>query len=80
MLLNPFSKSLVDLNTLCHHCGAFGHLRPHYSKFQALKRIGQKKKKKLELFGSCALQAKSNFGENGKLLKNVFGVLTSLSM
>ena len=36
-----------------HHCGAFGHLIPYYSKFQALKRI--KRKEKLELLGSCAL-------------------------
>ena len=39
-----------------------------------------KEKKKLEFFGSCTLQAKPVLGENGKLLKNVFGVLTSLSM
>ena len=63
---------------VCHHCGAFGHLRPHYSKFQALKRI--KRKEKLELLGSCALQAKPDLGENGKLLNKVFDVLTSLSM
>ena len=41
---------------VCHHCGAFGHLRPHCSKFQALTRI--KRKEKLELFGSCVVQAK----------------------
>ena len=29
---------------VCHHCGAFGHLRPHCSKFQALKRIKRKEK------------------------------------
>ena len=63
---------------VCHHCGAFGHLRPHFSKFQALKRI--KRKEKLELLGSCALQAKLDLGENGKLLKKVFDVLTSFSM
>ena len=54
-------------HTVCHHCGAFGHFRPHYSKFQALKRI--KRKEKLELFESCALQAKPILGKNGKLLK-----------
>ena len=54
-------------NIVCHHCGAFGHLRPHCSKFQALKRI--KRKEKLKLFGSCALKAKPNWMENGKLLK-----------
>ena len=63
---------------VCHHCGALGHLRLHCSKFQALKRI--KRKEKLELLGSCALQAKPDLGENGKLLKKVFDILTSLSM
>ena len=62
----------------CHHCGALSHLRPHYSKFQALKRI--KRKEKLELLGSCAIKAKPDLGENGKLLKKVFNVLTSLSI
>ena len=62
----------------CHHCGAFGHLRPHCFKFQALKRI--KRKEKLKLLGSCVVKAKSVLGENGKLLKKVFDVLTSLSM
>ena len=51
----------------CHYCGAFGHLRPHCFKFHALKII--KRKEKLELLGSCALQAKPDLGENGKLLK-----------
>ena len=63
---------------ICHHCGAFGHLRPHCSKFQAFKRI--KRKEKLELHGSCALHAKPDLGENGKLLKKDFDVLTSLTM
>ena len=63
---------------ICHHCGAFGHLRPHCSKFQALKKI--KRKEKLKLLRSCALLAKSNLEENGKLLKKVFDILTSLSM
>ena len=49
---------------VCHHCGVFGHLRPYCSKFQALKRI--KRKDKLELLGSFALQAKPNLGENVK--------------
>ena len=61
-----------------HHCGAFGHLRPHCSKFQALKRI--KRKKKLELFGRCAMKAKPDLGENCMLLKQVVNALTSLSM
>ena len=63
---------------VCHHCGTFGHLRLHCSKFQALKII--KRKEKLKLFGSCDIKAKSNLGENGKLLKKVFNVFTSLSM
>ena len=63
---------------VCHHCGAFGHLRPHCSKFHALKRI--KRKEKLKLFGSCDIKAKLDLGENDKLLKKVFNVLTSLSM
>ena len=65
--------------------GVFGHLRPHCSKFQALKRIYKKKNnnnnnKKLELLGSCALQAKPDLMENGKLLKYFFNILISLSM
>ena len=63
---------------VCHHCGAFGHLRPHCSKFHALKRI--KRKEKLKLLESCAMKAKSVLGKNGKLLKKVFDVLTSLFM
>ena len=49
---------------VCHQCGAFGHLRPHCSKFQALKKI--KRKEKLKLLGSCALQTKPNLIESGK--------------
>ena len=63
---------------ICHHCNALGHLRSHCSKFQSLKRI--KRKEKFELFGNCALQAKSVLEENGMLLKKVFDVLTFLSM
>ena len=63
---------------VCHHFGAFGHLRPHCSKFQVPKRI--KSQERLELLGSCALQAKPVLRENGKLLKKFFDVLTSLSM
>ena len=61
-----------------HNCGAFSHLRPHCSKFQALKRI--KRKEKLKIFGSCDIKVKPDLGENGKLLKKDFNVLTSLSM
>ena len=63
---------------VCHHCGVFGHLRPHCSKFQALKRI--KRKEKLKLLGSCALQTKPDLIESGKLLKYVVNALTSLFM
>ena len=63
---------------VCHHCGAFSYFRPHYSKFQALKRI--KRKEKFELFESCAIKAKPDLGENGKLLKKVFDVFISLFM
>ena len=63
---------------VCHYCGAFGHLKPQCSKFQALKRI--KRKEKLELHESYALQAKPDLMKNGKLLKKVCNVLTSLSM
>ena len=63
---------------ICHHCDELSYLRPHCSKFQALKII--KRKEKLKLFGSCAMKAKSVFGKNDKLLKKVFDVLTSLSM
>ena len=80
---NHIARSLPNKSSgpkpiVCHHCGAFGHLRPHYSKFQALKKI--KRKEKLELLGSCALQAKSDLIENGKLLKHVVNALTSLSI
>ena len=63
---------------VCHHCGAFGHLKPHCSKFQALKRIIRKEK--LELFERCAMKAKPDLGENCMLLKQVVNVLTFLSM
>ena len=54
---------------ICHYYDVFGHLRPHCSKFQALKRI--KRKDKLELLGSFALQSKLDLIESGKLLKHV---------
>ena len=63
---------------VCHHCGAFGHLRSHCSKFQAFKRI--KRKDKLELLRSCAKKDKLDLMENCKFLKKVFNVLTFLSM
>ena len=63
---------------VCHYYGPFGHLRPHYSKFQTLKRI--KRKEILELFGRCAMKAKPDLRENCVLLKQVVNALTSLSM
>ena len=63
---------------ICHHYGAFGHLRSHCYKFQTLKKI--KRKEKLELLGSYSLQAKSNLIESGKLLKHMVNALTSLSI
>ena len=63
---------------VCHHCGDFGHLGPHCSKFHALKRI--KWKEKLELLGSYAKKGKPVLSENSTLLKKVFNALNSLSM
>ena len=63
---------------VCHHCGAFGHLRPHCYKFHALKRI--KRKEKLELLESYAKKGKPVLSENSMLLKKVFNALNSLSM
>ena len=78
MLLDPSKNPSGLKHIVCHHCGEFDHIKPHCFKFQALKRI--KRKEKLELLGSCALQAKSDLIENGKLLKHVVNALTSLSM
>ena len=63
---------------VCHHYGAFGHLRPHCSKFHALKRI--KRKEKLELLGRYAKKGKPDLSEDSMLLKKVFNVLNSLIM
>ena len=63
-----FKRPCEHKPIVCHHCGAFGHLRPHYSKFQTFNRI--KRKEKLEFLGSCAMKAKSNLEENGKLLRH----------
>ena len=65
-------------HTVCHRCGAFGHLRPHCSKFHALKRI--KRKEKLELLGSCAKKSKLVLSENSMLLKKMFNALNFLTM
>ena len=63
---------------VCHHCGAFGHLRPQCSKFHVFKRI--KRKKKLEFLGSYAKKGKPNLSENSMFLKKMFNALNSLSM
>ena len=63
---------------VCHHCGAFDHLRLHCSKFQAFKKI--KRKEKLEFLGCCAKKSKLDLIESGKLLKHVVNAFTSLSM
>ena len=63
---------------VCHHYDAFGHLRPHCSKFNALKRI--KRKEKLELLQSCAKNGKLDLSENNMLLKKMFNVFNSLSI
>ena len=55
----------VDRFLLKRPSGAFGHLRPHCSKFHALKRIKKKKKKeKPELLGSCVKKSKPDLSEN----------------
>ena len=79
MLLDLFPKKPSGpKHVVCHHCGAFGHLRPHCSKFHALKRI--KRKEKVELLGSCAKKGKPDLSDNNMLLKKVFNALNSLSM
>ena len=79
MLLDPLLKTPSGPKQIvCHHCGAFGHLRSHCSKFQALKRI--KIKENLELRRSCAMKTKSDLGKNCVLSKQILNALTSLSM
>ena len=79
MLLDPFPKRLVDLNTLFVTIVVPSVILDLIAlKFQALKII--KRKEKLELYGSWATKAKSVLRENVKLLKKVFDVFTSLSM
>ena len=39
MARSLFKKPSGPKHIVCHHCGAFGHLRPQCSKFYALKRI-----------------------------------------
>ena len=75
---SPPKKPSRPKHIVCHHCGAFGHLRPHCSKFHALKRI--KRKEKLERFGSCAKKSKLVLSENNMLLKKMFNALNSLTM
>ena len=72
---------------ICHHYGAFGHLRPYCSKFHALKRIKRKKNlsflksaKKGKRFLESAKKGKPILSENSMVLKKVFNALNSLSM
>ena len=79
MVQDPSLKSLVDLNTLSVIIVVPLVILDHIAlNFQLLRE--SKEKEKLELLGSYALQAKPDLIENGKLLKKVFDVLTSLSM
>ena len=71
-------KASGPKHIVCHHCGAFGHLRPQCSKFHVFKRI--KRKEKLELLGSYAKKGKPGLSENSMLLKKVFNALHFLSM
>ena len=64
--------------SVCHHYGAFSHLRPQCSQFHAFKRI--KRKEKLELFGSCAKKSKPILSENSILLNKMFNALNSLTI
>ena len=71
---NHIARSLLKRpsrpkHIICHYFDVFGHLKPHCSKFQALKRI--KRKEKFKLLESSALQAKLDLTESGKLLKHV---------
>ena len=78
-IIRSFPKKPSGLkHIVCHHCGVFGHLRPQYSKFHALKRI--KRKEKLEFLGSYAKKGKPDLSENSILLKKVFNTLNFLSM
>ena len=79
MLLDPFPKSLVDLNTLfVTIVMPLVILDLIALSFKLLKE--SKEKKKLELLGSCAKKGKVDLSENNLLLKKVFNALNSLSM
>ena len=80
---NHIARSLLKRpsrpkHIICHYFDVFGHLKPHCSKFQALKRI--KRKEKLELLGSYAKNGKLDLNENSMFLKKMFNALNSLSM
>ena len=75
---SPPKKPSGPKHIVCHHYGAFGHLKPYCSKFHALKRI--KRKEKLEFLGSCTKKGKPDLSENNMLLKKMFNALNSLSM
>ena len=73
-----FKKPSRYKHIVCHHCGAFSHLRSHCSKFHAVKII--KRKEKFKLFGSSAKKSKPFLSENSMLLKKMFNDLNSLTM
>ena len=58
---------IVWQTVLIPNFGPFGHLRPLYSKFHALKRI--KRKEKLKLLGSCVKKGKPILSKSSMLLK-----------
>ena len=78
MLLDPSLKSLVDLNTMFVTIVVLWVILDHIAlSFQLLKE--SKEKRNLSLL-EVAMKAKPDLGVNGKLLKKVFDVLTSLSI
>ena len=63
MLLNPSLKGLVDINSLFVTAVVLLVILDLIAlSFKLLKEFKKKKKKKLELFGSCAMKAKSDLG------------------
>ena len=79
MLLDPFPKSLVDLNTLSVTIVVLLVILDLIAlSFMLLKEL--KKKKKLELHGSYAKKGKPDLSENSMLLKKAFNAINSLTM
>ena len=79
MLLDPFLKNLVDLNTLFVTIVVpLVILDLIALSFILLKKI--KRKEKIELLGSYAKKGKPVLSENNMLLNKVFNALNSLSI